>query len=126
MMDELISRICDNVGIEPDTARQAVIIIFNFINKEGDSEAVASLMQAIPDAQDYLSEAGDAKKGGGLMGLMGAGGIMAAANQLMSAGLGMGEVQQVTKEVIRFAREKAGDEAVDSLVASIPGLSQFA
>ena len=43
----------------------------------------------------------------------------------MGAGLGMGEISGVSKETIRFAREKAGDGPIDAVVASIPGLGQF-
>jgi hypothetical protein len=37
----------------------------------------------------------------------------------------MGAIQGVTRELIGYAREKAGDEAVDEIVGAIPGLSQF-
>jgi hypothetical protein len=53
------------------------------------------------------------------------GGIMGAGTQLMSAGLSMGQVQQVTRIVMAYAREKAGDDVVGEIVAAIPGLGQF-
>jgi hypothetical protein len=37
----------------------------------------------------------------------------------------MGEITALAKETIAFAKEKAGDEVVDEVVASVPGLSQF-
>ena len=37
----------------------------------------------------------------------------------------MGQIQAVTKETVDFAREKAGDDVVNDIVASIPGLGQF-
>jgi hypothetical protein len=37
----------------------------------------------------------------------------------------MGQVQGVTKEVIGYAREKAGEETLGEIVGAIPGLSQF-
>jgi len=37
----------------------------------------------------------------------------------------MGEITSLAKETIAFAKEKAGDEVVDEVVASVPGLSQF-
>jgi hypothetical protein len=43
----------------------------------------------------------------------------------MAAGLDMGQVQTVTKEVIAYAREKAGEDTVGEIVGSIPGLGQF-
>jgi hypothetical protein len=43
----------------------------------------------------------------------------------MAAGLDMGQVQAVTRDIIAYAREKAGEDAVGEIVGSIPGLSQF-
>ena len=53
------------------------------------------------------------------------GGVMGAGMQMMSAGLSMGQVQDVTREFIAFARAKVGEDAVGEIVGSIPGLSQF-
>jgi hypothetical protein len=55
----------------------------------------------------------------------GFGGIMAVGTRLMSAGLGMDQIQGVTREIIAFAREKAGPEAVERFAAAIPSLKQF-
>ncbi len=60
---------------------------------------------------------------GGMGGMMGA---MAAFNALQSAGLGMGEIQGVTRQLVAYAKQHAGDELVDEVVGAIPGLSQFA
>jgi hypothetical protein len=53
------------------------------------------------------------------------GGLMGAGTKMMGAGLSMGQVQGVTKEVIAYAREKAGEDTIGEIVGSIPGLSQF-
>ena len=37
----------------------------------------------------------------------------------------IGQVQGVTRAVIAYSREKAGEDAVGEIVAAIPGLSQF-
>jgi hypothetical protein len=50
---------------------------------------------------------------------------MGVGSRLMSAGLDMGEIQGVTRELIAYARHKAGDDDVNALVDAIPGLSQF-
>jgi hypothetical protein len=60
--------------------------------------------------------------GGGVFAM---GGLMGAGTKLMAAGLSMGQVQGVTKEIIAYAREKAGEDAVGEIVGAIPGLSQF-
>ena len=49
------------------------------------------------------------------------GGVMGTGMRMMSAGLSMGQVQSVTRAVIAYAREKAGEDAVGEIVAAIPG-----
>lgn len=125
-MEELITRIVANVGIDDGKARDAVRIILSFLHEEGDREKVVELAKRIPGAEAYI-EVGDpdaAETLGGIGGLMG-GGAMAVLGQLQSLGLGMGEIQGVTRETVNFARERAGSDVIDDIVASIPGLSQF-
>ncbi len=50
---------------------------------------------------------------------------MGVFNDLSSAGLGLGAVQQVAGNFVAYARKKAGDAEVDAVVSAIPGLSQF-
>ena len=84
------------------------------------------LAAAIPDAAQYIEDTEDdsASLLGGLGGLMG-GGAMQVLGKLQGIGLGMGQIQAVTKETVAFAREKAGDDIVNDIIGSIPGLSQF-
>jgi hypothetical protein len=120
-MEELIGRLMTNCGLERPVAERAVGIILDFLRKEGPPERVQELMDKMPGAEALAAEAGEAQ-GGGMFGM---GGIMGAANRLMAAGLSMGQVQSVTREVVAFAREKAGEDAVGEVVGAIPGLSQF-
>jgi hypothetical protein len=125
-MDELIGRITGKVGLDDSTARNAVRVILSFLYQEGDREKMVALAERIPGAEAYI-EASDEDSSatlGGLGGLMG-GGAMAVLGKLQGLGLGMGQIQGVTQETVGFAREKAGRDLVDDVVASIPGLSQF-
>ena len=128
-MNELVTRVADNVGIAPDTAEKAVGMMLGFLQREADDGAVAKMIEAIPGAPDLVAKFnGEGAGGGGLLGgLMSSfgGGVMALGQQLMSLGLGMGEITSLAKETIRVAREHAGDEVVDQVVASVPGLSLF-
>lgn len=121
-MDELIARITSNVGIERPVAERAVGIILDFLATEGPADKVQTLLARLPGAAEAVAAA-HADGGGGLFG--GMGGIMGVGSRLMSAGLGMGEIQGVTHEIIGYAREKAGDEDLDAIVEAIPGLSQY-
>lgn len=124
-MEDLISRITDTVGIDPALAEKAVGMILGFLQQEADDAAVARMIEAIPGAAEFVAK-NNAESGGGLLGgLMGSGGVMGLGQQLMGEGLGMGEITGVAKETIAFAREHAGEETVDEVVNSVPGLGQF-
>jgi len=125
-MEELISRITANVGIDEATARGAVGIILSFLFQQGDREKMVALAERIPGAEAYIdaSNEGSSATLGGLGELMG-GGAMAVLGELQALGLGMGQIQAVTQETVNFARERGGAELVNEIVASIPGLSQF-
>ena len=120
-MDELVGRIVSNVGIERPIAERAVGIILDFLATEGPADKVQALVGRLPGAAEAIAAA--RAEGNGLFG--GMGGIMGVGSRLMSAGLGMGEIQGVTHELIAYAREKAGDEDLNGIVDAIPGLSQF-
>lgn len=122
-MDELVDRIVARVGVERPVAEKSVGIIFDFLSKEGPTDKVHTLLDQLPGANEAIAAAHAADGGGGMFGTMG--GIMGVGSRLMAAGLGMGEIQGVTRELIGYAREKAGDQAVDEIVGAIPGLSQF-
>jgi hypothetical protein len=117
-MDELIGRLVADIGIDRAAAEKAVGIILAFLVKEGPADKVQPLLAKLPGADALVQKA--ASEGGGLMG-----GVMGAGMQMMSAGLSMGQVQSVTRAVIAYTREKAGEDAVGEIVAAIPGLAQF-
>ena len=116
-MDELVARIAAKTGVDPTVARKAVIIIIRFLLNAGPRDKVEALVDDFPGARAALGANG--------AGQSGPSGTMDAFNQLTAAGLGMGQIQGVAKEFGAFARERAGNEAVDEIVGSIPGLSQF-
>lgn len=129
-MNELVTRVAENVGLEPATAEKAVGMILGFLQREAADGPVAQMIESIPGASDLIAQYnGEGKGGGGLLGglmsAIGGGGVMALGQQLMSQGLGMGEITSLAKETIAFAKEKAGADVVDEVVASVPGLSQF-
>jgi hypothetical protein len=122
-MEELIARLVADVGIDRATAEKAVGIIFDFLVKEGPADKVQPLLAKLPGAEAAMQRAAADDSGGMMAGAMG--GVMGAGMRMMSAGLSMGQVQSVTREVIAYTREKAGEDAVGEIVAAVPGLSQF-
>jgi hypothetical protein len=127
-MEELINRLVTNLGIDAALAEKSVGIILAFLQKEGPPAEVGQMLEAMPGASDLITQYAGAGSGGvlgGLMGMMGGGGVMGLGQQLMSAGLSMGQLSEVGKELFAFGREKAGEDAMGAIVGAIPGLGQF-
>lgn len=137
-MEQLIANIVSKVGIDENLAKTAVGIILNMFQDAAPADKMSALTEAMPGAEDLMSTAASATTstdsgGGGLMGGLGSmvagalgGGdnpLMAALGQLQAQGLSMDQAKQVGQEVADFAREKAGDDVVKDIAASIPGLS---
>lgn len=120
-MEELIDRLTAKCGVDRTAAEKAVGIILDFLRKEGPPDKVQALMDKMPGSEALAAAAGEGSSGG----TFGMGGIMGAANRLMAAGLSMGQVQSVTREVVAYAREQGGEDAVGEVVGAIPGLGQF-
>ena len=121
-MDELVDQVVGSVGTARTAAERAVGIILDFLATEGPADTVKAMLERMPGAGEAAAVA-HAEGGGGLLG--GMGGIMGVGSRLMSAGLGMSEIQGVARVLIAYARDKAGDDDVNAIVDSIPGLSQF-
>ena len=126
-MDNLIARVAAAANTTPDTARQAVALIVDFIEREGPEEAVATLKAKAPALQAIVAsgKAGGEGIGGFIKGMMGGGGLMALGASLMGLGLGMDQIQAAGKTVFEYARVAAGDDVMGEISAAIPGLSQF-
>ncbi len=117
-MDELIGRFVADIGVDRPTAEKAVGIIVDFLAKEGPADKVQPLLAKLRGAEALMQQA--ASQGGG-----GMGGVMGAGMRMMAAGLGMGQVQDITRQFIAYAREKVGEDEVGEFAAAIPGLAQF-
>ncbi|WP_243375206.1 DUF2267 domain-containing protein [Microvirga solisilvae] len=126
-MEELIARVTQKTGLDAATARKAIGLILGYLQKEGPQAEVTKLIEALPGAQDAISEGQSGGGGGGLMGMMGSmgGGVMALGGQLMGIGVSMGQMQPLGKELFAYGREKAGEDTMGAIMGSIPGLSQF-
>jgi hypothetical protein len=120
IMYELTDRLVANVGIDKPAAEKAVGIILNFLKKEGPAERVQGLIDRLPGIAALME---GQKDNGGMFEM---GGVMGVGMKLMGAGLSMNQIQAVTKEIIAYTREKAGDETISEIFAAIPSLNQFA
>jgi hypothetical protein len=121
-MDELIGRLAVKAGNDDAVAEKTIGIILGFLRNEGPSDKVQATIDKIPGAEAAITTSG---KGGGLGRLMG-GGLMAPDTTLAGPGVGMGEIQNVARELFRFGRDKIGADQMGEIIAGTPGLSQFA
>lgn len=125
-MEELLARVTKVTGLDPDTATTAIGLILAFLRKEGPPQEVNQLLAAMPGAEAAVAQSGDGGPGGLVGSLMGmGGGVMALGSQLMGAGVSMGQMQPLGRELFAFGREKAGEDVMGAIVGSVPGLSQF-
>jgi hypothetical protein len=125
-MDELIGRLATRAGIDDVVAEKAIGIILGFLRNEGPPDKVQALIDRVPGAEAaILASSSAANSGGGLGRLMG-GGLMALGSKLMGLGLGIGEIQNIARELLTFGRDKIGADQMGEIIAGTPGLSQFA
>ena len=129
-MDELIARVAAAAGLPADKAAPALNLVLAVLKKEAPSEFGAR--QHFMPAAEQAVTAGEADhpKAGGLMGglmsmIGGGGGLMGLASQLTGIGLSTGEMTSVGREILSFARDRAGDDRVSQVAHAIPGLSQL-
>jgi hypothetical protein len=121
-MDELVEQLAAKAGIDRAVAETTVGIILGFLRNAGPSDKVQALIDRIPGAESAVEAS---NTGGGLGGLMG-GGLMALGSRLMGLGLGMGEIQNVARELFKFGRDRIGADQMGEIISGTPGLSQFA
>jgi hypothetical protein len=131
-MDDLIIRITKATGLDLATAQTAVGIILSFLQREGPPAEIGKLFEAMPEAQDLANLGAEGvQKGfgatlGGLLNKVGGGGgLMELAGDLSQAGVSMGQMQTLGREVFAYGREKAGDDTMGAIAGAIPGLGQF-
>jgi len=121
-MDELVERLAAEAGIDKAVAEKTIGIILGFLRKEGPSDQVQGLIDEISGAENAVEAA---RKDAGLSGLMG-GGLMALGSRLMGLGLGIGEIQNIARELFKFGRDRVGADRMGKIIAGTTGLSQLA
>jgi hypothetical protein len=121
-MDELVGRLTARASIDSAVAEKTVGIILGFLRSEGPANPVQALIDTIPGAEAAIAAS---ERGAGLSRFMG-GGLMAVGTRLMALGLGVGEIQNIARELFKFGRDKIGAEQMSEIISGTPGLSQFA
>ncbi len=127
-MEELVARVMARADIDHDKATTALVIILKFLRDECPPDIFEKVLDGLPGAREALPAAEPKGAVGSMLGgLLGSsGGMMSTVAALTGAGLSMAQIQDVTKEFMKFAREKGGTDLVDEVVSSIPALQMFA
>ena len=126
-MKELIGRLASTTRIDDAMAEKAIGIILGFLRSDGPSEKVQALIDKVVGAEAaILASSNDAYGDHNGFGKLMGGGLMALGTRLMGLGLGIGEIQSVARELIKFGRDKIGANEMGEIVAGTPGLIQFA
>src|ERR1700689_2342289 len=102
-MENLIARVATAANTTPETARQAVALIVDFLKREAPEDAIEKLSKTAPELGAIAASIPNSGGEGmstmvkGLMGTgsgaMGGGGLMALGGDLMGLGLGMDQIQ---------------------------------
>ena len=126
-MDELIARVSAAIGVDAGVAKTAIGLVLGFLQKEAPDGPVSDFLDKVAGSRETIDAAeASGGEGGGLGGLMGGmGGLMGLAGKLNAAGLDMGQIQKLGREIFAYAETIVGKEKVQEIANSIPGLSQF-
>jgi hypothetical protein len=114
-MDDLIGRLVACAGADRTAADKAVGNILQFRVKEGpsdDARAHLLLVHRVPGADVAMPASSSSARSPRIFGAIG----------LMTAGSSVGRIEAVTRMTLKFARVRAGDDAVGASVGAIPGL----
>ncbi|MEL6364425.1 MAG: DUF2780 domain-containing protein [Pseudomonadota bacterium] len=135
MIDQLIARIVEQIGLDRGVAEQALGSLLGLLQKEGDGAAVSQLFDAVPGAADLASKFGGGSGGGGLLGgvagalsgVLGdkAGSAFSAVAALQNSGLDMDQAKSMMPVVAGFLKENAGEGALMNALESVPALKDL-
>lgn len=118
-MQDLIDHVSTEAGLEPATARKAIGIVLDFVQKNVPPDTSAAVIDRVPGARAAASAAAeDEAEGGGFA----TPGLMGLADRLMAEGVGMGAMQSLGRAMFEGLRRHVGDGPVDDVAKAIPEL----
>lgn len=119
-MEELINRIGQKAGVPQEAARHAVSVFISYLDRSAPKDRMADVYAAVPGVEALV-----VKQKGGLFSFLNGNSLSNVFSQLSEAGFSSQQMQWAGEELLAFAREKAGPEAVDDLISSVPQLRQL-
>jgi hypothetical protein len=134
MIDELIDRCADEVGLTDSQCRIGLSAALALIQRHADPDKVAALMSAVSGTRELAGEGAaltETKPRGLIGGLVGkgagaSGAAMADAmllnQRLTKEGIMLSDMQAILPISMDFVREKTGSDLLRDVLASVPGL----
>lgn len=134
-MQDLIQKIAQSAGLDEAAAQSVIGTILSMLQQHAPEGLMQQLLEALPGADTLIDQASQASSGmgggllGGLMGALGgvlgnsgAGSMMQLFSQLSEQGLSPEQMQSVGQEIFSYASSHLGQDKMDALVGSVPGL----
>jgi hypothetical protein len=131
VMQDLINRVVQNVGIDAGVAQPAIGVVLNLLKSVLPDGVVSSLMGAIPGADALMSAADSEAGSGGITGMLGGalssvtggstGAVTKALGQLQGLGLDTDTSKSLLGEVVGFAKEQVPPEVAAAIEENLPG-----
>ncbi len=134
-MEDFIQLATEKLGVSDESVKSAMGAILGLVQKNADGEDFQQLLDKLPGVEGLLDNSGQVSPeqgGGGLLsGLMRgvgamiggkAGDALEAASALKESGIGLDNLGSLVTMFTEFAKERAGSELVDKILADVPGL----
>lgn len=131
-MQEFIQAVMSQLGVNENQAQSATGGLLQFLKNQADGNEVHTLISKLPGAEDLMKSVGSGSPGGGgLLGGLGAaiggtaGGSAGLLSLLQGSGLGGGTAGSFVKMFVDYAKQKAGPDLVEQVLAKVPALKSL-
>lgn len=132
-MQDLINSLTEKLGVDAGTAKSSLGSLLSIIKGEGDSGPVQEMFDKMPGANELAAaNSGGGGGGGGLLGTikgalggLGGGGGGAGGIAGLVSSLGPDKLKDLVTTFIGYAKKMAGEETVNKVINSVPGLKSI-
>jgi hypothetical protein len=109
-MDDLIGRLVARAGVDRTAAQKAVGVIVQLPSNAGRPERVRARIRRLPGDDATMPASSSSVRSPRMFGAISD---------------AMGQIHAAASETLKFAREKAREDAVGKVVGATPGLGRF-
>jgi len=125
-MQKLIENVSAALDVDTELAKVSIGHVLAFLEKELPDGAITEFLNNVAGAREIIDAASQPTAANASpLGSLLSGGLMGLATKLNAAGLDMGQIHKLGREIFGYAETIVGKEKVDEIARSIPGLSQF-